>query len=256
MQSLASSFEGELVQYYDLFFLQNNVSGEVQYVKGLVDRYVSDKTNLLDVGCGTGIYAQNFADYFNKILGIDISDDMIAFAREKHTKDNVEYAVQDIRSLKLEHKYGVATALSHVIGYQLENIDVENMLINVNRALQDNGIFIFNFYNAPQLFNGSLKPITKIAENEEARIVRLSNASLDTLENELLLDYYYIIERDEENPITIEIHEKMRYFTLKEITYYLKKTGFRVLDFFDWGGENQNLTSWNVGIVAEKTDEY
>lgn len=260
MKSLASSFEGELVEYYDLFFLNNDVSGEVQYIKSIVEEFKDNKgedVKLLDVGCGTGAHAYEFGRYFDNVLGVDISKDMIAFAKEKHVGEKINYEVQDIRQLRLQNKYDIVTALSHVIGYQLENMDVENMLLSIQRAMSDGGIFIFNFYNEPEILNGSLKPRTQTIENESLKITRFSNATPDTMENELLLDYYYIIQNYNMQPTAIEIHEKMRYFTLKEICYYLDKCGFKLLKAFDWDycGKariSSGLTSWNAGIAAKK----
>lgn len=117
----------------------------------------------------------------------------------------------------------------YVIGYQLDSLDVEKMLLGLNGNLREN--------------NGT-------------KITRFSNATPDTMENELLLDYYYIIENCEQKaPVAIEIHEKMRYFTLKEISYYLEKAGFKILKAFDWNflGSGEGilwLNSWNAGIVA------
>lgn len=86
MKALASSFEGELVEYYDMFFLKNDVSGEVQYIKRLAEEFTDskrDKVKLLDVGCGTGAHAYEFGRYFDNVLGVDISKDMIAYAKKK-----------------------------------------------------------------------------------------------------------------------------------------------------------------------------
>lgn len=258
MLFLENSFEGELVRYYDMFFLQKGAEKEAQYVKNMAEEYIS-ATSLLDVGCGTGIHAEEFAKYFDKVAGIDISKDMVAYAKEKHLAKNIEYEVQDIRKWNLHNEYDIVTALSHVIGYQLDNLDVEKMLLGVNGNLRENGIFIFNFYNEPQLLNGSLKARTKIVEKDGTKITRFSNATPDTMENELLLDYYYIIENCEQKaPVAIEIHEKMRYFTLKEISYYLEKAGFKILQAFDWNFSGEGvegilrLNSWNAGIVAKK----
>lgn len=107
MKSLASSFEGELVEYYDLFFLNNDVSGEVQYIKSIVEEFKDNKgedVKLLDVGCGTGAHAYEFGRYFDNVLGVDISKDMIAFAKEKHVGEKINYEVQDIRQLRLQNK--------------------------------------------------------------------------------------------------------------------------------------------------------
>lgn len=256
MLTLENSFSGKLVEYYDMFFLKDNVCDEVKYVLNMINKCIEPK-RLLDVGCGTGLHAKEFSKYFTHVLGIDISKDMILYAQEKHQTNNVTYRVADVRKISVNDKYEVVTALSHVIGYQITNSDVEKMLLGVNNALEKGGIFVFNFYNEPQILTGKLNARTKVVENDSIKISRFSNATLDVIENVLLLDYYYFIEEKKESTIIpIEIHEKMRYFSLKEMAYYLEKMGFEIINAFDWNYDknqvNENISSWNVGIIAKK----
>lgn len=67
------------------------------------------------------------------------------------------------------------------------------------------------------------------------------------------LDYYYIIEQLYAEPLSIEIHERMRYFTKMELEYYLNKDGFEVIRFMNYMSEDE-LTSdvWNAGVLAKK----
>ena len=52
------------------------------------------ESSIIDMGCGTGAFAINAADYFRKIYAVDISEAMIKHARKKaHEKhiDNIEF---------------------------------------------------------------------------------------------------------------------------------------------------------------------
>lgn len=254
MKKLLSSFEGELVKYYDMFFLQNNIKKETDYIRKLMQNSINTKTEeLIDIGCGTGFHDYLLSKHFKKITALDISKDMIQYANTNHNADNIHYLCQDITNFSLDRQSCVAMALSHVIGYQLENLSVENMFLNVNQSLRENGIFLFNFYYAPALFQGNLKSRLKQVEDKEVRISRFSNAVISARENVLLLDYYYIIEEGSNKPISIEIHEKMRYFTLKEIEYFLDKIGFRIEKVFRYGTKEPiSDFDWNVGVLAHK----
>lgn len=42
-----------------------------------------DRMNVLDIGCGSGIWSLAFADVVNSVIGIDIADKMIEYANEK-----------------------------------------------------------------------------------------------------------------------------------------------------------------------------
>lgn len=257
MNRLISSFEGGIVNYYDLFF-GGNFEKEFDYVKKIInwaDRSAlsQKKGECLDVGCGTGALAQMFSPFFDKITAVDISSDMLAYAQKCHLADNIHYMHEDIRDFNTESRNDMAIALAHVIGYQLDNNSVEKMLININKSLKTNGIFLFNFYNEPAFFQGKLEARHKKVQKDSTVISRLSNASVCAEDNVLLLDYYYIIEESDILSDCFEIHEKMRYFTVKEMEYYLSKTGFEIVKIFNYGTQNMlSSKEWNAGMIVRK----
>lgn len=55
---------------------------------------------VLDVGTGTGIVAFNIASYVKRVVGIDISPDMMKHALNRNTSDNVGFLLQDVRDLQ------------------------------------------------------------------------------------------------------------------------------------------------------------
>ena len=50
----------------------------------------------IDVGCGSGHAAERLADDFDQVLGVDLSEPMIAIARERRSRPNLEYRVADL----------------------------------------------------------------------------------------------------------------------------------------------------------------
>lgn len=257
MNQLISSFEGGIVSYYDLFFGEK-IEEEFNYIKEMIncvdDSILSKKKGkCLDVGCGTGAFAQKISFFFDKVTAVDISGDMLEYAQKYHRADNICYMHEDIRKFKTESQNDMAVALAHVIGYQLDNDSVEKMLINVNRSLKTNGLFLFNFYNEPALFQGKLEARYRKVQNHSTVVSRFSNASICAEDNVLLLDYYYIVESPGDSPDCFEIHEKMRYFTVKEMEYYLNKTGFKNIKTFRYGTRNMlSSKEWNAGMIVRK----
>ncbi len=258
MKKLNSSFEGDLVKYYDLFFLQGRVSEEVQYIQGLLDTYGKNNAHdaFIDIGGGVGAHAVEFSKYYKHVMLLDISNDMVEYAKNYYYRDNISYLCCDVCSFRQDKKYNIATALSHVIGYQLNNLSVEKMLININHLLEKDGLFFFNFYNEPALFDGKLKSRVQKVTSNNVEITRFSNAAIAADTNCLDLDYYYIIEQFGSEPLSIEIHEKMRYFTKLELEYYLNKNGFETIRFVNYLTDNP-LTSdtWNAGVLVKKVRE-
>lgn len=134
MKKLLSSFEADIVQYYDSYFLfKERIEQEVNYIGKIISRN-ADKlnTNLLDVGCGTGFHDEYFSRFHYIVDGADISKDMVDYANKNHKKRNVNFYCCDIRlGLPVNNiQYDNVVSLSHVIGYQLDNDSLEKYLMN------------------------------------------------------------------------------------------------------------------------------
>ncbi len=256
MDKLQNSFTGKNVEYYDKYFLPiEKVKNECNYAMSICLPYLSSYNKLIDVGCGTGVHAQLLSRRFKKVYGIDISKDMIRYAKINHSAVNLHFFCFDItRQKNCEVNNGdLVISLSHVIGYQLDNISVKNYLLGINRVLKNGGIFLFNFYYQPALYLNSLKPRLVRIDGEEEVITRISNASLNSDENCLDLDYYYIIENKLSVLYSYEVHEKMRFFSLLEMEYFLYENGFKILKTFKYNTtEKLSSTTWNGGILAKK----
>ena len=259
---LQSSFEGELVKYYEKFFYHGKedlVRQTNEYIKERLVKYVntdnkgdSNGMRILDIGCGTGLYEEGLADMFGSILALDISDDMVDYAKTNHNRENCQYEVFDICEKQVASKeFDAAISLSHVIGYQLSNQKLSEYFENIAAALKSGGVFAFNFYHEPGILCGHLEPKVAECNADGVKIVRHSDVSKLLMENALQLEYDYDIT-DEEN-LRIRIKERMRYFSFLEIKEYLNRNGMDVLEAVEFLKDKPlDGSEWNAFIVAGK----
>ncbi len=66
---------------------------------------VNETSNLLDVGCGTGFTACQIAQKYKcRVVGIDLSENMVARAKERASRENldIEFHVADVTDLPFE----------------------------------------------------------------------------------------------------------------------------------------------------------
>ena len=63
--------------------------------------------NILDLGCGPGIYAELLAKQGHIITGIDFSENSINYAKEhaKKMQLNIEYLIEDYLDLKYQNQF-------------------------------------------------------------------------------------------------------------------------------------------------------
>ena len=81
------SFKKDYSKYYDLLYHKKNYVQESRLVKKIIKKYSKNPKNLLDIGCGTGMYS-NLLSLKNNInvTGLDKSLYMINEAKKKKYK--------------------------------------------------------------------------------------------------------------------------------------------------------------------------
>jgi SAM-dependent methyltransferase len=58
-------------------------------------RYGMLASSVIEIGCGAGRITNHLARSFSKVVGSDVSEDMIAYARRRVTAPNIEWRVSD-----------------------------------------------------------------------------------------------------------------------------------------------------------------
>lgn len=98
--------------------------------------------SVLDIGCGMGQHAKQYANMGAKaVLGIDISEKMLKYAKEHFNAENITYqrmALEDISAL--DDRFDLITS-SLVFDYA-ENLD--ELMRNVYRLLNKGAHFVFS----------------------------------------------------------------------------------------------------------------
>jgi SAM-dependent methyltransferase len=116
--------------------------GEVPSFLGMVGN-VSGKS-VLDLACGTGFYSREFKRRgATDVLGVDISVEMIAAAREIEQRDplGVRYEVGDVAELRpLDRRFDIAVGVQ-CLNYAENIAAMERMCRNIHRSLVPGGEF-------------------------------------------------------------------------------------------------------------------
>ena len=77
----------------------------------------SQKRAALDVGCGSGVLAETLSYEYERVIGIDISEEMLRIARVRRSRPNIEYVLADANTVQLEERFDLicsANTLHHV----------------------------------------------------------------------------------------------------------------------------------------------
>ncbi|MCL2619613.1 MAG: methyltransferase domain-containing protein [Defluviitaleaceae bacterium] len=121
-------------------------SRKPQFISDCADWLVSilpKGSNLLDIGCGPGLYTKEFAKRGLKVTGLDFSENSIAYAR-KHDPDS-KYLVSDYLELAFENQFDAITLIYCDYGALIPE-ERQNLLGRINKALKPGGLFVLDVF--------------------------------------------------------------------------------------------------------------
>ena len=101
---------------------------------------------ILDIACGEGTFAVAMAKKGFQVTGVDRSPQMLQFAKERTERENaeVEFHLQDMRSLFFDEQFDLVTCWFDSLNYILELEGIQETFAGVHRALKKAGLFIFD----------------------------------------------------------------------------------------------------------------
>ncbi|MGL4651844.1 MAG: class I SAM-dependent methyltransferase [Caldilineaceae bacterium] len=102
-----------------------------------------DRAQLLDIGCGPGLYAKQFAERGLRVTGVDFSANSLTYARE-HDPES-DYLLQDYLALDFENAFDIVTLIYCDYGALIPD-ERRDLLFRVHRALRPGGLFIFDVF--------------------------------------------------------------------------------------------------------------
>jgi SAM-dependent methyltransferase len=102
-------------------------------------------TNLLDIGCGPGLYCERFHNIGCGVTGVDFNANSLAYAREQAGKGGlaIEYAYQNYVHLAYEEEFDVVTLINRDFGALIPE-ERDQVIGAVWRALRPGGYFVFD----------------------------------------------------------------------------------------------------------------
>lgn len=103
----------------------------------------------LDLACGTGILCDILHSQGITAWGMDLSEGMIAIAREKNP--NIHYDVADMTTYRPAQTFDLVTCTGDALNHILELSDVETIFRNVYHCLNPGGYFIFDILNETEV---------------------------------------------------------------------------------------------------------
>lgn len=118
------------------------------------------KKNILDLGCGPGLYCEMLAGHGHRVTGVDLSARSIAYAKKSAADKGlaIEYLTKNYLDLDVTGQFDIVLMIYCDFDVLLPE-DRTRLLDTVWRALTPGGLFIFDTLNtkAPEMMRFPLK---------------------------------------------------------------------------------------------------
>jgi SAM-dependent methyltransferase len=244
--------------YYDLLYRDKDYAGEARFIRTILDSYCPSVDRVLDLGCGTGKHAQHLAALGLSVCGVDVSASMVECARSNQAdlgdalRRRLVFLQGDVRSLRLDDKFGCVLSLFHVMSYLIGNEDLQRAFDTIRQHLIPGGICVFDCWYGPAVLHLQPSVRTKELEYEEASILRVADPVLHPNHNTVDVNYTLWIRNRADNTVEVvrETHP-MRYLFMPEVDLLAQQAGLEILEAREWmTGRPPGLDTWGVYFVA------
>lgn len=226
---------GNFASYYDGLTLDVDYKKRTAYLLKLFKKYDKKPTLLLDLACGTGSFSNCFAESGIEVIGVDMSEEMLAVAREKSFDmgNDVLYLCQKAQELDL---YGTVDgavccldSLNHITDYR----NFCKAISRVSLFLEEGSLFIFDL-NTEYKHRNVLGDNVFVIETEDVYCVWVNKFKEKNCTVDISLDFFV---KDGENYYRESEQFSERAYSLEEVEKALQKAGLQLVEIFDDGTE-------------------
>lgn len=220
----------DFAQIYDLFMNDVPYKKWVLYLKRIWNKYNFNPKLIAELGCGTGNITIQLANKNYDMIGIDISEDMLAIAKQKSKGLNILYLSQDITQFELYGTVDCIISLCDSLNYILKTNDLFKVFKLVNNYLNPKGLFIFDI-NTEYKFKNILGTNTFAETKSNAAYIWENFYNKNKKINEYYLNFF--IKQTQTNYKRFkEIHYE-RAYSINTIKKLLKKSNLKLLAVYD-----------------------
>ena len=161
--------------YYDALYVNDReYASEAAKVKELLTGHgVAPQADLLVLACGTGGHIPYFKDDYN-VSGLDLSEDMLALAREKFP--SIRFHLGNLIDFKLETDYDAMICLYGSIGFVKTMDNLRASMKRIAAHLRLNGLALITPWSTSEDFQDLIvvdaadQPDLKVARMEQVRL--------------------------------------------------------------------------------------
>ncbi|MBW4646813.1 MAG: methyltransferase domain-containing protein [Goleter apudmare HA4340-LM2] len=201
---------------------------------------------VVDLGCGSGLWAQELTQAGYLVLGVDISESMIALAQKR--VPNAEFLVASIFQVHIPSCHAV-TSVGECFNYLFDPDNNHTGLVRVFRRIYDaltpGGVFIFDLAEPGQVAQGTT--VKNFTEGEDWIVLVEKKENQETgILTRRIISFRKVGEHYRRSD---EVHRQQLYKST-DIVRVLHQIGFQVVTIHSYG--EYSLPPVHIAFIARK----
>ena len=222
----------------------NTIKSTVEWILGSTDLR---KLNILDLGCGPGLYSELLAKEGHKVTGVDFSSHSIKYAKKEAEKKNLDirYLNENYLGLDLEENSFDLVILIYTDFGVLLPPERDQLLEVIKKVLKPNGIFIFDVLNDKNM-EAKTSPkgweVSKQGFWKDTPYLALSDSYFYEKEKVILYQHILLDEQENMNVYRFWTH----FFSNSDLSEILNDHAYKKFSFSEdvlhgedlWSGDN------------------
>ncbi|MBL4657744.1 MAG: class I SAM-dependent methyltransferase [Flavobacteriales bacterium] len=202
---------------YHILYKQHNENEAKKFLDLLIDCLpIHAGAKILDLGCGRGRFAKYLGSKNFDVLGIDLSQNSIDYAKQ-FEQGNLHFEVHDMRDTLHPRKFHYVLNLFTSFGYFSTADEDRAVLRAVRKSLSVDGSLIIDFINGDKVRE-------KLVKEEVAQIDGQDFFISRWIENEKI--YKKIVVNGD------EFREEVKLLSLEQFNEYAAETGFSISEVY------------------------
>lgn len=239
---------GSQAEFYDKL---NERTDNYDLQEQLVNDYIPEGSKVLYLGSGSGNLTERIdGDY--DVVGLDMSHEMLNISERKTDAEHIQ---GDMRQLPVqEESFDAVIMLGRSMTYLQEDEEVEAMMSEVNQALRDDGVFLFDNFREDT------------GDPEEGRLGGHGEYHFGRMMVEIddeVTDYdpennswtwnveYTVFDRGSREEASFEDSQRLRGFTPEELERFLAENGFTNVEMEGRHAERKEVEDGDNEIITK-----
>lgn len=208
-------------------------------------------SEILDVGCGTGALACRYAELGHRVVGVDPSESMLAFARTRPSGDRVEWIQGRAQDLSCEARFDLIVMTGHAFQFLAEDSDIRSTLGNMRSLLCADGRIAFETRNPlERAWERWTKALTRKRIRSGADVVEVWVEAESHSKGEV---HYSVHYRFESGGPTLVSTSTLRFLGREQLEPHILRAGLRLERVLgDWDGSPYSEESREIIVIASR----